>query len=110
MRLVVVLAIVVLAVILAAQNARVVSLSLFIWTLEASLAVIIALCCASGALIAALAMAPGMFRRRADQRKLHKRIADLEAHTIQDKPHDKSRTDANALPPSSRTSPPHSTV
>jgi uncharacterized integral membrane protein len=105
MRLALVLILVVLAVVLAVQNANVVSVSVFAWRLEASLAVIIALCFLIGAMVAALALAPGIYRRRADQRKLHRRIADLEARVGPEQVDDaqtgsvavsSSRTDGNS--------------
>ena len=77
-RLGLLLAVVVLAVVFAAQNADVVNLSLFVWNLNASLAVIIVLCFAVGALAAALALMPGIYRSRAEQRKTNRRLAELE--------------------------------
>jgi putative membrane protein len=72
------LAVIVLAVVFAAQNADVVNLSLLAWNLNASLAVIIVLCFALGALAAALALMPGIYRSRAEQRKTNRRLAELE--------------------------------
>jgi uncharacterized integral membrane protein len=77
-RLGLVLAAIVLAVVFAAQNADVVNLSLLGWNLDASLAVIIVLCFAFGALMAALAMLPNIYRLRTEQRKLKQRLAELE--------------------------------
>jgi uncharacterized integral membrane protein len=77
-RLGLLLAVIVLAVVFAAQNADVVNLSLFAWNLNASLAVIIVLCFAVGALAAALALMPGIYRSRAEQRKTNRRLAELE--------------------------------
>lgn len=78
LRLGLVLAAIVLAVVFAAQNADVVNLSFLAWNLDASLAVIIVLCIASGAMIAALAMAPSLYRDRNERRKLNQRLAELE--------------------------------
>jgi uncharacterized integral membrane protein len=77
-RLGLLLAVIVLAVVFAAQNADIVNLSLLAWNLNASLAVIIVLCFAVGALAAALAMMPGIYRSRAEQRKTNRRLAELE--------------------------------
>jgi uncharacterized integral membrane protein len=77
-RLGLLLAVIVLAVVFAAQNADVVNLSLLAWNLNASLAVIIVLCFAVGALAAALALMPGIYRSRAEQRKTNRRLAELE--------------------------------
>jgi uncharacterized integral membrane protein len=78
MRLTVILAIVVLAVVFAVQNADIVTLSIFAWRLDASLAVIIVLCIAVGAVIAALALAPQIYRRRAEEHRLRRQIAELD--------------------------------
>ena len=63
-RLTLVLSAIVFAVVFAAQNADVVNLSLLGWNMDASLAVIIVLCFAAGALVAALALSPGIYRSR----------------------------------------------
>jgi uncharacterized integral membrane protein len=78
LRLGLMLAAIVLAVVFAAQNADVVNLSFLAWNLDASLAVIIVLCFAVGALIAVLAMAPGLYRDRSERRKLNQRLAQFE--------------------------------
>jgi uncharacterized integral membrane protein len=93
MRLALILTIVLLAVVLAVQNAEVVTLSAFAWRLEASLAVIIVLCIAVGAIIAALALAPQIFRRRAEEHRLRRQIAELDPPTA-------ARDDAAAMSPS----------
>lgn len=78
LRLGLMLGAIVLAVVFAAQNADVVNLSFLAWNLDASLAVIIVLCFAVGALIAVLAMAPGLYRDRSERRKLNQRLAEFE--------------------------------
>jgi lipopolysaccharide assembly protein A len=77
-RLILVLVFLVLAVILAVQNASVVMVQVFIWHLEASLAVIIVLCVAVGAILATLALMPALFRYRRGERRLQIRVAELE--------------------------------
>ncbi len=83
-RLGLLLAVIVLAVVFAAQNADIVNLSLLAWNLNASLAVIIVLCFAVGALAAALALMPGIYRSRAEQRKTSRRLAELEYSSQRD--------------------------
>ena len=78
-RLALVLVAIVLAVVFAAQNADVVNLSLLGWNLDASLAVIIVLCFAAGALITAFAMMPSIYRIRTELRKTKLRVAELES-------------------------------
>lgn len=98
-RLSLVLAVIVLAVVFAAQNADVVNLSLLGWNMDASLAVIIVLCFAAGALVAGLALAPGIYRGRSEQRKMSQRLAELEVGT--DSPSGsgaQNRTSSNAAP------------
>ena len=77
-RLGLLLAVIVLAVVFAAQNADVVNLSFLGWNLDASLAIIIVLCFSAGALVAALALMPGMYRARSEQRKTKQRLSELE--------------------------------
>ena len=77
-RLGLLLAVIVLAVVFAAQNADVVNLSFLGWNLDASLAIIIVLCFSAGALVCALALMPGIYRARSEQRKTKQRLSDLE--------------------------------
>lgn len=78
MRMVLVLIALVLAVVFAVQNATPVTLNAFFWRLDASLAVIIVLCVALGAVTASLAVMPSLFRSRSSERKLKARVAELE--------------------------------
>ena len=78
MRMVLVLIVLVLAVIFAVQNATPVTLNAFTWRLDASLAVIIVLCFAVGAVVAALALMPDIIRHRSNARRLKHRVAELE--------------------------------
>ena len=86
MRIAFLLTVMILAVMFAVQNAEVVSLDVFFWTLNASLAVIIVLCFAVGALLTALAMAPGMYRSRSGARRLQARVTELENTARPDDP------------------------
>ena len=99
-RLGLLLAVIVLAVVFAAQNADVVNLSFLGWNLDASLAVIIVLCFSAGALVSALALMPGIYRARSEQRKTSQRLAELE-HGAQGVP---KGSKASPIPPSSSPS------
>lgn len=81
MRLITIMAMLVLATVLAVQNASPVTVVLLLWRAEASLAVVIVLCFASGALAAALMFAPAAFRRHSETRRLRKRVVELELHS-----------------------------
>ena len=78
MRFIVVLLLLVLAVVFAVQNATMVTLTAFFWQLDASLAVIIVLCFAVGAIVATLALLPSLYRHRTEHRRLQSRLATLE--------------------------------
>ena len=81
MRFVAVIAILVLAVILAVQNAVVVTVMLLLWRVEASLAIVIFLCFGLGALAAAMAFMPTWYRKRSALKRLQQRVAQLEAES-----------------------------
>ncbi|HKQ82721.1 MAG TPA: LapA family protein [Steroidobacteraceae bacterium] len=78
MRMVLVLIALILAVVFAVQNATPVTLNAFFWRFDASLAVMIVLCLALGALLASLAVMPSLFRSRGSERRLKARVAELE--------------------------------
>ena len=78
MRLVLVILLIVVAVVLAVQNADVVAINVLWWELRASLAVIIVTGLALGALTALLALAPKLYRQRKSERSLRARIVTLE--------------------------------
>lgn len=90
------LATLVIAVLLAVENAAAVTVNLLAWQLEASLAVIIVLCFALGALGALLAMLPHLRRSRHDERLLRVRVAELEEAKRNDRATPSSAKD---LPP-----------
>lgn len=95
MRVILVIGIVLLAVVLTVQNYTVVTLNFFAWTMQASLAVVIVVCLAAGAVLASLAFAPGLIRSRSGLRKLERRIVELEA----DNSNLTSRVSGNNQPP-----------
>ncbi|MGE0113529.1 MAG: lipopolysaccharide assembly LapA domain-containing protein [Steroidobacteraceae bacterium] len=79
MPLVVILVLLIVVTLFAVQNSVVVTVIFFLWRAEASLAVIITVCFVSGALVAALALAPGIYRLRSQERKLRKELAEIQA-------------------------------
>lgn len=79
MRLIVSLIALIAAVVLAVQNATPVTLNAFFWRLDASLAVIIVLGFAVGALAATIALMPAWFRSHKQVRRLQSRVAELES-------------------------------
>lgn len=99
MRMILVLIALLLAVIFAVQNANVVVVRVFFAEFEASLAVVISLCFAVGALLAALALMPSWYRRRAGERRLQARVAQLEAS---------HPSPVSTDPPTPDAQPPHS--
>jgi uncharacterized integral membrane protein len=78
MRTVLILGLMLLAVIFAVQNAEVVSVDFLFWNLNASLAVLAALCITAGVLLGVLIVVPRIYRMRADQRRLRAQLAELE--------------------------------
>ena len=78
MRTVFILGLMLLAVIFAVQNAEVVSVDFLFWKLNASLAVLAAVCITVGVLLGVLIVVPRIYRMRADQRRLRAQLADLD--------------------------------
>ena len=78
MRLIIVLALIVLAVVFAVQNADVVPVSVLFWDFRASLAVVVVVSCAIGALACAVACLPVLLQRGSALRKLQRRQKELE--------------------------------
>lgn len=79
MRLFVIIVVIFAGVVLAVQNASAVSVQFFFWQGQASLALIVTLCFAIGALLSLLVSMPRIYRMRAHERSLRDRIAQLEA-------------------------------
>ncbi|HET9394857.1 MAG TPA: LapA family protein, partial [Nitrospiraceae bacterium] len=48
------------------------------WKLNASLAIVVALCVTAGALLGALISMPRLYRMRAEQRRLRAQLAELD--------------------------------
>lgn len=79
MRLILLLLVMLGAVIFAAQNASPVTIDLFAWRIDASLAIVIASCFAIGVVAGILFAAPTLYRMRAHRRRLQAQLADLGA-------------------------------
>ena len=86
MRFAFILIFMVIAVALATQNADIATIKFLWWEVRASIALIVAVCFVVGALVTGLVLAPQLFRRRANERKLRARIATLEAGPVAPKP------------------------
>jgi uncharacterized integral membrane protein len=84
--LLLVLVLMLAAVIFAVQNATTVTITVFFWRLQASLATIAAVCVLVGALGGLLVSIPRLYRMRADRRRLRTLLADLAAEDVPDKP------------------------
>jgi putative membrane protein len=97
MRFVLILLGMIVAVIFAVQNAMPVNIRLFLWNLNASLAIVVAICFALGAIVAGLMLMPEMFRHRSGERRLQARIADLES--VQPTTGDRAARPASTAPP-----------
>lgn len=73
-----ILLLVLAAVLFAVQNADVVTVDVLFWKLNASLAIVVALCVTAGALLGALISMPRLYRMRAEQRRLRAQLAELD--------------------------------
>jgi lipopolysaccharide assembly protein A len=82
MRLFFLLLVMLVAVIFAAQNAKPVSIDIFIWRIDASLAVVIASCFAIGVIAGVLFAVPTLYRMRSHKRRLQTQLADLGAEDL----------------------------
>lgn len=79
MRLVIAVLALLLAVVFAVQNTEVVNVSLLLWQVNASLAVIMVVCLATGLLVGLVALAPTIYRGRTAARRLRQQLAELDA-------------------------------
>lgn len=79
MRLILALIGMLVAVIFAVQNAMPVTIKVFFWQLEASLAVVVAVCFALGAIVAAFAVMPEIYKRRSGEKRLQARLATMQS-------------------------------
>jgi lipopolysaccharide assembly protein A len=82
MRLILLLVVMIGAVIFAAQNATTVTIDLFMWRIDASLAVVIACCFAIGVIAGVLFAVPTLYRMRSHKRRLQAQLADLGADDL----------------------------
>jgi lipopolysaccharide assembly protein A len=74
-----------ISVIFALQNTETVEVSFLIWTFESSLALVVLISLALGALISFLASSPSMLRKDFTNRSLRKRITELESSVADQK-------------------------
>jgi lipopolysaccharide assembly protein A len=81
-RTILILVVVLAAVIFAVQNADVVTVDVLFWKLNASLAVVVALCVIAGTLLGALISVPRIYRMRAEQRRLRAQLADADSSAM----------------------------
>ena len=86
-RIVPVLLLLLAAVVFAAQNAVVVTINVLAWQLNASLAIVVAIAVAVGAIGGILASVPRLYRMRAHEKRLRARLADLGDHDDSAAPH-----------------------
>ena len=78
MRTILILVLVLAAVLFAVQNADMVTVDVLFWKLNASLAIVVALCVTAGAVLGALICMPRLYRMRAEQRRLRAQLAELD--------------------------------
>jgi uncharacterized integral membrane protein len=78
MRTVLIIGLMLVAVTFAVQNADVVTVDFLFWKLDASLAILAALCITVGVLLGVLIVVPRIYRMRADQRRLRAQLAEFE--------------------------------
>ncbi|MGD9842109.1 MAG: lipopolysaccharide assembly LapA domain-containing protein [Steroidobacteraceae bacterium] len=81
MRTLFVLTLIVLATVFAVQNANIVTIVIYLWRVEASLAVVIAVCFAAGGIVAAIVLVPSMVRRHVEAKRLRTQIASLNTQS-----------------------------
>lgn len=78
MRTIFILVLVLAAVIFAVQNADVVTVDVAFWKLDASLAIVVALCVTAGALLGGLICMPRLYRMRAELRRLRAQLTAVD--------------------------------
>jgi len=78
MRVAALIAVLLLAVAFAVQNTAAVNVSLLLWKSQASLAIVMALCLATGFLVGLLTVAPSFLKGRRHARNLERQLAKLD--------------------------------
>jgi lipopolysaccharide assembly protein A len=81
-RTILILLVALAAVVFAVQNADVVTVDVLFWKLDASLAIVVALCVIAGTLLGALISVPRIYRMRAEQRRLRAQLADVDSSAM----------------------------
>lgn len=84
MRTILILVLVLAAVLFAVQNADIVTVDVLFWKLNASLAIVVALCVTAGALLGTLICMPRLYRMRTEQRRLRAQLAELDPSATSD--------------------------
>lgn len=92
MRTIILLTLMLAAVTFAVQNADKVTVDVLFWRLDASLAIVIALCVAAGVLLGVLIAVPRIYRMRADQRRLRAQLAEFDGSRTSQASETKSRS------------------
>lgn len=95
LRLIVVIALLLIATLFAVQNASVLTVEFLTWKTEASLAMVVAVCFALGAMATALALVPRMYRRWTEIRALRARLTRLEAEVESRRPAPEARSEVS---------------
>jgi putative membrane protein len=90
--LILALVVALLAVVFALQNATSIAVSFLFWKFTGSLALVLIISLAAGALITLLALSPGLLRGRISMRKLRKQLDEVEGDL---KAHKQSLEEAN---------------
>ena len=78
MRVAVLIVVLLLAVAFAVQNTAAVDVSLLLWKLQASLAIVMALCLALGFLVGLLTVTPSFLKGRRHARNLERQLAAMD--------------------------------
>jgi putative membrane protein len=85
--LILALVIALIAVIFALQNTVIITVSFLFWQVHGSLALLLIISLAAGALITFLALLPGLLRSRWSMRRLRKQLAEVEGNLTEHRQH-----------------------
>lgn len=95
-KLIFVLAVIILAVIFAAQNSTVVNISFFSWSASGSFSLVLILTLTLGILIGLLIMAPSVFKRWFQNSGLKRRLNKMENQKLSNKKAEQNNTGQEA--------------
>jgi len=79
MRVLLVVLLMLAGAVFAVQNAAVVSVTVFLWRFEASLAIVIGVCVAFGTALGALVALPSLHRKSEHETSIQAQLAELDA-------------------------------